>query len=162
MNSILIGIILAGLGAGGSWYYKQEAINAKIFYDSQIAAIEKKSETERKLSEERNNDIEAKRLIDKKAAEERIKQLAKRQKPVVTSCSADDRGIVSAAISDGAVRLLRDTANDPRLSAPDDPTGFIDPKETVTADSIAAYSFYDIEQYNQCAADFNALGLMVK
>lgn len=158
MNSILIGIILAGLGAGSTWYYRQEAIDAKIFYDSQIAEIEKKSEAERKLSEDRNNGIEKQRIADKKAAEERIKLLSRKlARPAVTSCSTSSSGIVSAHIDDSVVGVLVQSARDSRLEPSEYPACNASESKTVTADNLSEYAFNTIVSYNECASQLNSL-----
>jgi hypothetical protein len=162
MNSILIGMLLATLGLASSWYYRQDAIASKAFYTSELAWINAESVESKRQSEERNDGIETQRLKDKEIADQRYKQLAKRQKPVVTNCTTSASGVISAGISDDAVRLLRDTANDPALREASDPSGFVGTGEKVTADSLSAYSFYSIEQYNQLAARYNALVEMVK
>ena len=123
MNSILIGLLLAGLGLGSSWYYRMDAIESKAFYQSELARITAESAESKRQSEEYNHGIETLRIKDKEAADERIKQLAKRQRPVVTGCTTSASGVVSAGISADAVRLLRETAGDNRIPKASDPTG---------------------------------------
>lgn len=162
MNAIIVGIILAALGAGSSWYYKQDAIASKNWYEGQLTEMRSLSEKERKQSAEKVNAIETERVSEKATATLRAKQRREHRAPVVTVCTSSAVGVISAAVSDSGIRLLRDAANDPRLSPPDDPTGFVGPKETVTADSIDAYSHHTLDDRNQCAVDFNALLEMCK
>lgn len=163
MNSILIGILLAVLGLGSSWYYRSVAIESKAFYQSELARINAESAVFKQQSEDSIHGIETKRIQDQVIAESRIKQLKKQlQKPAITSCHTDSAGTIRAHVSDTVVSLLQQAVNDPRIPEASDPSGFVGAGETVTADSLSAYSFYAIEQYNQLAARYNALVEMVK
>lgn len=115
MNSILIGILLAVLGLGSSWYYRSVAIESKAFYQSELARINAESAAFKKSSEESINAVEIQRIKDQETADQRYNRLVKLQKPAITGCSTNSAGDIRADVSDSVVSLLRDTADDPRL-----------------------------------------------
>jgi FtsZ-interacting cell division protein ZipA len=163
MNPILIGILLAVAGLVSSLYWKLDAIEAKSFYQQELARITAESAESKKQLEEDIHALETKRVEDKETADQRIKQLEKRiKRPALASCNTDSSGRIDSVISDSVISVLTETVDDPRIPKADNPAGFVDPQETVTTDTLAAYSFYTIEQYNNCAADYNSLIDMVK
>ena len=123
MKWIITSIVLAALTAALSLSYKLGENESKVWYQSELGRINAESASLKKSSEESINGIETQRIKDKEAADERIKQLAKRQRPVVTGCTTSASGVVSAGISDGAVRLLRETADDNRIPKASDTSG---------------------------------------
>jgi hypothetical protein len=154
---------LAALTAALLSFYKLGENESKAWYQSELARINAESAVFKQQSEDSINGIETKRIQDQVIAESRIKQLKKQlQKPAITSCSTDSAGVIRADVSDSVVSLLSEAVNDPRIPEAIDPSGFVGTSETVTADTIAAYSFYSIGQYNQLAARYNALVEMVK
>ena len=163
MNSILIGLLLAVLGAGSSWYYRQDAIESKALYQSELARINAESAASKKSSEDSIHVLEKQHIKVVSEFEKRAQQQARKfPRQTIASCSTSPSGVVSAVSSDLTVELLREASDDPALREASDPSGFVGREETVTPDTIAAYCLYAVTEYNRCSIDFNALGLMVR
>lgn len=155
-------LVLSLLVAAGLWFSYQAGQN-KITIQCQqtLTSLSEQSEASRKADEDKINDLETKRVKAEQTAGERSRLLAERlqrDKPRVS----DNPDKPACPVSPTVISVLNESTSDPRLSEASDPTGFVSPEETVTANTVAEYSLYTIEEYNTCAADYNALIDMIK
>lgn len=159
-----IGVYILGLVAVCWWFYHMGENAANLTCQETMAEINRLSIESKRISDEAIRNEETLRITQAQDAELRIQTLAKRldiarrtkPTPALGASMCDCR------ISDDAVRVLAETAGDPRIPPPDNPAGFVDSSEAVTADTVTAYSFYAITEYNKCSADMNALQNMVR
>lgn len=157
-------VVLLALAVASSLFYRAEGIETELACQNRIAEINRLSAESLKQSEDKIHDLETDRIAQNQDADTRLQALRKRLDSAIKNKPPIQAGIglPDCSVGDDVIRVLTEAAADPRLSSPDNPAGFVDPEETVTADTVAAYSFYTIEQYNQCASDMNSLQNMVR
>lgn len=143
--------------------YRAGETAIELEYQKRLAEINQLSEESRKSSEVKINDLETQRVTEKQSSDERVKGLAKRLADAqrVKPGLSDNIDRHACSIPVDVVRVLHEAASDSRLPEASNPSGFIDPETTVTADHLAAYSFYTITEHNDCASDYNKLIEMV-
>ena len=146
------------------WSFRMGEKSMELAYIKKIEEINRKAEAELKTQQVKIDEITASHIKQRESERARIVRLENelRSRKAVKSCIQDTSGNITAFINDDVLRVLREAASDQRIPKATSTKGFIDPETAVTADHLGAYSFYAIEQYNSCAADYNTLVEMVK
>jgi len=131
----------------------------ELEYTKRIAEINRQAEVELNKQQVKINEIETtyiRQLTESKSRADRLENELRTRK-AVKSCVQDTSGNITAFIADDVVRLLREAADKQGLPKAANPSRVVDPKKPITADSLSAYTFATIEEYNLCALQLNAL-----
>lgn len=152
-------VLLAAFTLACWWCYHMGETSMELEYTKRITELNLQAENELKSKQVQINEIQYTRATEQFAAQARIKRLENELQSgkAVKSCVQNMSGTVTALIADDVNRVLREATSDQRIPQATDSTGYVDTQTPVTADHLAGYSFYTIEQYNQVAADYNAL-----
>lgn len=161
MKAIVLSLLAAAaLGLSFQAGRNIEKLDCKATQDE----INRLSAESLKKSEDKIHDLETDRIAQNQDADTMLQALRKRLDAAIKNKPPIQAGasLPDCSVGDDVIRVLAETTIDPRISQADNPAGFVSAEETVTADTVAAYSFYTIEQYNQCASDMNSLQNMVR